>query len=253
MPVVGSKRRNSSEAACDSSHCAFCFQRSLGGRSSAEHDSGPAQSHDSSGSRPVNDFQTWLTAQTTSAVAHDQTNLDKIGLPSSQLHRPPSKRTRISKDFGEASSSDSSDPNQISLQAGLPDLPLDMNESQAEATVNTPWQWSDAWAEQLQPVQAAFTEIGSFQEPASRAHAAQHTSDIVCGCEFSPDGRFLASVGVAKQVRAMPCCACIVSVHVCATCAPSGCIFVGRILRAHHLLHIRHSLHAYTRQAVATV
>lgn len=32
----------------------------------------------------------------------------------------------------------------------------------------------------------------------------QHTADIVCGVEFSPDGKFLATAGVAKQVIALP-------------------------------------------------
>lgn len=218
MPVIGSKRRNSSEATCDSSHCAFCFQRSRSGLSCIQHDSCPYQTYDSSASQPSNEFETWLNAQIVSTAAHEQISLDKIGLQlPGLLHSPPSKRNRTSIDLGEASSSDSSDPQQLSLPAiyesGLsPDMPC-LNE-----TACPPWQWSQAWAEHPDPVPAIFQEIGTFQEPASRQHAAQHTADIVCGVEFSPDGCFIASAGVAKQVvcsdvhglldaLAMSCCA----------------------------------------------
>ena len=200
MPVIGSKRRNSSEATCDSSHCAFCFQRSRSGISCIQHDSCPDQTQGSSASQPSNEFETWLNAQTVSTAVHDQVSLDKIGLQlPGLLNSPPSKRNRTSIDLGEASSSDSSDPHQLSLPAIYESgLLLDMPCLSGPA--HPPWQWSQAWAEQPHPVPAVFQEIGTFQEPASRQHAAQHTADIVCGVGFSPDGCFIASAGVAKQV-----------------------------------------------------
>ncbi len=203
MPVIGNKRRSSSDATCDSSHCAFCYQRSHTGLPAIQHESCPEGTQDSSATRPHNEFENWLKAQTSSAAAHDHISLDKIGLPSSQLHSPPSKRNRASIDLGEASSSDSSDPYHTSFQA-VQDagLSLDMP-GNVSGTSRSPWHWSHAWAERPLPVPAAFTEVGSFQELSGRAHAAQHTADIVCGVEFSPDGRFIASAGVAKQVFAI--------------------------------------------------
>jgi len=142
MPVIGSKRRNSSEATCDSSHCAFCFQRSRSGLSCIQHDSCPDQTHDSSASQPSNEFETWLKAQTVSTAAHEHISLDKIGLQLPGLLRsPPSKRNRTSIDLGEASSSDSSDPNQLSLPA-IYEAGLSLDMPCLSGTAGPPWQWS---------------------------------------------------------------------------------------------------------------
>ena len=228
MPVIGSKRRNSSEATCDSSHCAFCFQRSRSGLSCIQHDSCPDQTHDSSASQPSNEFETWLKAQTVSTAAHEHISLDKIGLQLPGLLRsPPSKRNRTSIDLGEASSSDSSYPNQLSLPA-IYEAGLSLDMPCLSGTAGPPWQWSQAWAEQPDPVPAVFEEIGTFLEPASRQHAAQHTADIVCGVEFSADGHFIASAGVAKQV--------FCSVFHCCLYAPASGLLCTYRLISNHLL-----------------
>ena len=198
MPVIGNKRRNSSEATCDSSHCAFCLQRSVSGRSLLHQDSCSAETHGNSVSRPSNEFETWLLQQTSDATVRDHISLDKMGLPSSELDCPPSKRNRASADRGEASSSDSSDPHHI-LQTVHEDYStVDM--PSISGSVGPPWQWTHVWAERPLPVPAAFTELGSFQALSSRGRILQHTADMVSGVGFSPDGRFLASAGVAKQV-----------------------------------------------------
>lgn len=192
MPLTGNKRRNSSAATCDSSHCAFCLQRQFSGgaHSQLEHDSGS--------SRPSNEFESWLQHQTGSTAEHtEHISLDKIGLPSSQLDRPPSKRNRPSLDLEGASSSDSSDPNNCALG---PSKHQHASMEVISASEGTPWEWLPDWANQPMPMPAGFSEICSFQQPSGRTHSVQHTADIVCGVEFSPDGLFIASAGVAKQV-----------------------------------------------------
>lgn len=57
------------------------------------------------------------------------------------------------------------------------------------------------WELQPDPVPAQFQEVACFERPTASQHK-RHNADIVCGIEFSPDGRFLASAGVTKQVSA---------------------------------------------------
>ena len=140
-----------------------------------------------------------MQQQTFSAEAHEHISLDKIGLPSSQLDSPPSKRNRPSLDFEEASSSDSSDPNNCTLQPAT--NPRQVSEHMIRHSDGTPWEWLSEWAERPMPMPAGFSEVCSFQQLSSQPRPAQHTADIVCGVEFSPDGHLLASAGVAKQVQ----------------------------------------------------
>ncbi|KAL3152751.1 hypothetical protein ABBQ38_012338 [Trebouxia sp. C0009 RCD-2024] len=200
MPHIGQKRRNSIEATCDSSQCAFCYQRAQSGTLASVQTSCSSDSHGSTGasSRLPNEFRTWLQAQGSRVTAHEQIDFAKIGLPSSQVVSPPSKRNRLSLDICEASSSDSSDPSPDTFStAEQNSSPVPM----PAVKTSTPWVWSNDWAEQSNPRPGTLVEVCSFSAPFSRGRSVQHTADIVCGVEFSPDGKFLATAGVAKQVR----------------------------------------------------
>ena len=65
------------------------------------------------------------------------------------------------------------------------------------------WVWNMEWEMQPDPIPGQFSEVACFESPGSSQHK-RHNADIVCGVEFSPDGRFLASAGVTKQARALP-------------------------------------------------
>ena len=200
MPHIGQKRRNSLEATCDSSQCAFCSQRPQSDRAGVQL-SGSSDSHASTGASLPNEFSAWLQAQKAGDIAHEHIDLGKIGLPSSQvLAGPPSKRNRTSIDFCEASSSDSSDPcpstvGTAEASSSVPSMPA----MKAQAA-GIPWAWSNEWADQLEPRPGTLVDVCSLSAPFSRGRAIQHTADIVCGVKFSPDGKFLATAGVAKQV-----------------------------------------------------
>ena len=62
------------------------------------------------------------------------------------------------------------------------------------------WVWNMEWELQPDPIPGQFQEVACFERPVSSQHK-RHNADIVCGVEFSPDGWFLASAGVTKQVR----------------------------------------------------
>jgi len=63
--------------------------------------------------------------------------------------------------------------------------------------------WRSELAALSEPPPAAFVEVGAFERPQREVCGArQHYADIVCGVEFTADGRLLACAGVAKQV----CC-----------------------------------------------
>ena len=70
------------------------------------------------------------------------------------------------------------------------------------------------------PPPAGFVEVAAFERLQRDTHARTSRrlfADIVCGVEFTPDGRLLASAGVAKQVpyrQAHFVVACGVSGHV---------------------------------------
>ena len=200
MPHIGQKRRNSIEATCDSSQCAFCSQRS---QFDLAHASCTSDSHASTGASLSSDFSSWLEGQKTSDTAQGHIDLGKIGLPSSQvLAGPPSKRNRTSIEICEASSSDSSDPSPTTFgTAEESSSVLSMPAVKTQAP-GVPWAWSNEWADQPQPRPGTLAEVCSFSAPFSRGHSIQHTADIVCGVEFSPDGNFFATAGVAKQVFA---------------------------------------------------
>ena len=61
------------------------------------------------------------------------------------------------------------------------------------------WVWNMEWELQPDPIEARFEEVACFERPVSSQHK-RHNADILCGLEFSPDGHFLASAGVTKQV-----------------------------------------------------
>ena len=61
------------------------------------------------------------------------------------------------------------------------------------------WMWNMEWELQPNPIEARFEEVACFERPVSSQHK-RHNADILCGLEFSPDGHFLASAGVTKQV-----------------------------------------------------
>lgn len=200
MPHIGQKRRNSIEATCDSSQCAFCSQRPQSDRTVVQL-SGSSDSHASTGASLPNDFSAWLQAHKAGDTAHEHIDLGKIGLPSSQvLAGPPSKRNRTSIDLCEASSSDSSDPSPSTVgiaeeSSSVPSMPAGKTQ-----TTGIPWAWSNEWADQPEPRPGTLVDVCSLSAPFSRGRHIQHTADIVCGVKFSPDGKFLATAGVAKQV-----------------------------------------------------
>ena len=200
MPHIGQKRRNSIEATCDSSQCAFCSQRSQVDPAHAQL-SFTSDSYASTGASLPNDFSSWLQAQNASNTSHEHIDLRKIGLPLSHvLAGPPSKRNRSSIDICEASSSDSSDPNPATVEKveeSSSVLPMPAIKFQAPSV---PWVWSNEWADQPEPRPGTLADLCSFSAPFSSGRAVQHTADIVCGVKFSPDGKFLATAGVAKQV-----------------------------------------------------
>lgn len=206
MPHIGQKRRNSIEATCDSSQCAFCYQRAQSGNLAPVQTSCSSDSHGSTGASPrlPNEFRTWLQAQGSRVTAHEQIDFGKIGLPSSQVVGPPSKRNRTSLDLCEASSSDSSDPSPDTFATAEQNSSLLPMPALKTSAPGTPWVWSNDWADQSNPRPGTLVEVCSFSAPFSRGRSLQHTADIVCGVEFSPDGKFLATAGVAKQVFALP-------------------------------------------------
>ena len=199
MPHIGQKRRNNIEATCDSSQCAFCSQRSQLGLHVQLSSTSDSQA--STGASLSNDFSSWLQAQKSSHTVQEHIDLGQIGLPLRQaLAGPPSKRNRTSIEVCEASSSDSSDPSPATFgeaEESSSVLPMPAIKSQEPGM---PWAWSNEWADQPEPRPGALAEVCSFSAPFSRGRSVQHTADIVCGLEFSPDGKFLATAGVAKQV-----------------------------------------------------
>ena len=206
MPHIGQKRRNSWEATCDSSQCAFCYQRSHSGDLTPVQTSCSSDSHGSTGasSRLSNEFKTWLQAQRPHGPAHEQIDFSKMGLPSSQVVGPPSKRNRTSFDICEASSSDSSDPSPDTFATAEQNSSVLQMPALKASAQGIPWAWSNDWADQSHPRPGTLVEVCSFSAPFSRGRSVQHTADIVCGVEFSPDGKFLATAGVAKQVLLQP-------------------------------------------------
>ena len=227
MPHIGQKRRNSIEATCDSSQCAFCSQRSPFDLAHVQP-SCTSDSHASTGASLSTEFNAWLQAQKASDTAPGHIDLGKTGFPSSQvLAGPPSKRNRTSIDICEASSSDSSDPSPTTFgTAEESSSVLSMPAVQTQTPAGAPWEWSNAWADQPEPRPGTLAEVCSFSAPLSCGRSVQHTADIVCGVEFSPDGKFLATAGVAKQVCT---CGLLCYEHVshvwcllwCSCCAPS--------------------------------
>ncbi|KAK9826373.1 hypothetical protein WJX81_004551 [Elliptochloris bilobata] len=62
--------------------------------------------------------------------------------------------------------------------------------------------WRSELALCAEPPPAGFLEVAAFERPQRDAWSTRRQfADIVCGVEFTPDGRLLASAGVAKQVR----------------------------------------------------
>ena len=230
MPHIGQKRRNSIEATCDSSQCAFCNQRSQRGLAAIQHTCSADSQPNSDASTP-SDFSTWLQAQKNRVTAQEPIDFGKIGLPTSQLEDPPSKRTRQSIDVCEASSSDSSDPTPATFGSIEQADSVESMPSLRSTASGIPWLWSNEWAERPTPRPGALIEIGSFSAPDSRRNSVQHTADIVCGVEFSPDGKFLAAAGVAKQVCSLALLLChhtllrLINSSICAAAVrPQTCV-----------------------------
>ena len=234
MPHIGQKRRNSIEATCDSSQCAFCSQRPQ--PDFHVQPSCTSDSHASTGAGLSNDFSSWLQAQKASHAVQEHIDLGKIGLPLRQaLAGPPSKRNRTSIEICEASSSDSSDPSPATFgkaEESSSVLPMPANKSHEPGI---PWAWSNEWADQPEPRPGTLAEVCSFSAPFSRGRSVQHTADIVCGVEFSPDGRFLATAGVAKQVFTFSLSCCI---HVSCLLWRNSCTPSIHLLLATAPLHI---------------
>lgn len=63
----------------------------------------------------------------------------------------------------------------------------------------TGWQWRDEYSGREDPVPAELVEVATLNSPLSVTDSS--TCDIVCGLEFSPNGRWLATAGVSKQIR----------------------------------------------------
>ena len=197
MPERGLKRRIS-ESTCDSSSCVFCIQRFPHPPDPVEEDTpteeGQASSNDS---KAASDFHSWLQKQTSDKALLAGTDLGKMGLPTHQLdaYLPTKQGHKLEAKHQHCESVMASSCPFLSSQPVLPDSPQTLQQDR-----EVPWSWSDSWQDQPDPVPACFRDVASFQQPVNSSNMRQHTADILCGVEFSPDARFLATAGVAKQV-----------------------------------------------------
>ena len=204
MPERGIKRQ-SSDSTCDSSNCVFCVHR-FPHPPDQQHDLTAEQSISSpSFKRQLRDFDSWLAAQQNAfGVSVSQEQVAKIGLPTDQLegytpfrHSSSNNRQLVQQPQQQSaqSLSDCQQPSSCGEMSGH----------------ETPWTWCNSWNELPVPTPAVFREVSHFQQPFNSSNMRSHTADILCGVKFSPDGQFLASAGVAKQVQTY----CCVS-HACA-------------------------------------
>lgn len=198
MSQRGRKRRIS-ELTCDSSSCVFCVNRFPHPPKAILEDVLNEQERASSSeSDAASDFHSWLKAQQSERSLLAEVDLSKMGLPSHQLDVFLSAKQGGNSKEAKRQHSDLD-----------PDMPFPHPKSRksfsagpqtAQQDREVPWSWSDDWQDHLEPVPAVFREVASFQQPMNSNNMRQHTADILCGVEFSPDARFLVSAGVAKQV-----------------------------------------------------
>ena len=206
MPERGRKRRIS-ESTCDSSNCVFCVNRFPHPPDTVEQPPQQQESDSSSETEAASDFHSWLQTQNSEKALLAAVDFSKMGLPPHQLEAYSSseqgcniKEAKQKQDSCSGTDSfyhhlESQQPSPASLQASQPDQDQEV-----------PWSWSESWQDHTEPVPAVFREVASFQQPASSNNTRQHTADILCGLEFSPDARFLASAGVAKHVCQLQSC-----------------------------------------------
>ncbi len=65
--------------------------------------------------------------------------------------------------------------------------------------------WRSELGMRDEPPPAAFLEVAALERPERDVWSTRRQfADIVCGVEFTLDGRLLASAGVAKQVSFSP-------------------------------------------------
>lgn len=199
MPQRGRKRRIS-ESTCDSSSCVFCVDRFPHPPDTIVKDITQEPGTSSSESDATPDFDSWLKAQQSERSLLAEVDLSKMGLPTHQLDAFLSKQQGCdTKEAKKGSNVPYDSPFQhLSSQHSLSLSPQTPQTPQQDSEV--PWSWSDSWQDHSEPVPARFREVASFQQPSNSNNMRQHTADILCGLEFSPDARFLATAGVAKQV-----------------------------------------------------
>ena len=197
MPDRGLKRRIS-ESTCDSSSCVFCIQRFPHPSDPVEQDISTEQGEDSSeDSAAASDFHIWLQKQNSDKSLLAGIDFRKMGLPTHQLDalQPSKQGCKLEAKQQHCESTIANSCHFLSSQQVLCDNPQKRPHDR-----EVPWSWSDSWQDQTDVVPARFREVASFQQPVNSSNMRQHTADILCGVEFSPDAHFLATAGVAKQV-----------------------------------------------------
>lgn len=64
------------------------------------------------------------------------------------------------------------------------------------------WKWREEFAAREDPAPCSMAQLAEFRPPTrTECSSSPHHCDLVCGLEFSLDGRLLVAAGVSKQVR----------------------------------------------------